>query len=73
MSYNRAAPRKKAEEYSTPSSFGSHLSMKEEGADAPDGQIVLRDELGLYTTLINRLDDGLADPKRYSNRTPEKK
>ncbi len=37
-----------------------------------DGVVVLRDEKGLYETTRDRLDSGLADPRRYnSNRVAE--
>lgn len=46
------------------SPYGSHKSMVKEYLD--NGMVVCEDERGLYTTFIERLDNGLADPKRYS-------
>ena len=72
MAYKQAAVKQKAEKYKTPSEYGSHASMVEEGTEAEDGWIVLRDEKGLYSTSVDRLDTGLADPRRYnSNRVVE--
>ena len=72
MAYKQAVARQKTEKYITPSEYGSHLSMLEEGTEAEDGWIVLRDEKGLYSTSVDRLDTGLADPRRYnSNRVVE--
>ena len=61
----------------TPSQFGSHASMvvddpevlkdfdlnmyKGLGIDA----VVCKDDRGYYLTFANRLDSGLADPKRF--------
>ena len=62
----------------TPSWFGSHTSMVVDHAEAqasgydanlPEGQVLCKDDRGYYITLKNRLDNGLADPKRYSRRT----
>jgi hypothetical protein len=33
-----------------------------------DGKVVCKDDKGTYITEKNRLDNGLADPKRYSGR-----
>jgi len=72
MAYKQAVVKKKEEKYKTPSEYGSHASMVEEGTEAEDGWIVLRDEKGLYSTSVDRLDTGLADPRRYnSNRVVE--
>ncbi len=52
-----------------PSQFGSHASMIDiEATEALNDPklVVLVDEHGPYTTGKDRLDDGLADPKRYS-------
>lgn len=56
-------------EYPYPSRFGSHASMIDQeatGRMASHGQVILRDERGLYLTDFNRLDTGLADPNRES-------
>ena len=68
----------------TPSWFGSHASMvvspEEYHANSSriyrdrgthiisEEEVVCKDDRGYYITLKNRLDNGLADPKRYSNR-----
>lgn len=61
--------KEKAAGYLYPSRFGSHKSMimaeESKALDRPD-QVVLQDEFGLYTTFINRLDNGEADPRRYA-------
>lgn len=49
--------------YKYPSRFGSHKSMVVE--ENSDGTVILQDEFGVYTTDATRLDNGLADPKRY--------
>lgn len=65
-----------------PSDFGSHQEMinKEETAklygnkevdieNLPTGSlIVLTDDIGNYTTKVERIDNGLADVNRYSER-----
>ena len=68
MAYKQPASKKKEEKYITPSDFGSHASMVEEGTEAEDGWVVLRDEKGLYSTSVDRLDTGLADPRRYDSK-----
>ena len=74
MAFRQAKDKKKPEKYKTPSEYGSHASMVEEGTEAEDGWIVLRDEKGLYSTSVDRLDTGLADPRRYNtNRVVESK
>jgi len=72
MAYKQAVVRQKVEKYKTPSEFGSHASMAEEWEVSEDGWVVLRDEKGVYRTTVDRLDTGLADPRRYdSNRVVE--
>ena len=58
----RYNPPKKAEPYPYPSRFGSHKSMvvSEHG-----DKVICKDEFGEYRTFVNRLDNGLADPKRH--------
>lgn len=48
----------------TPSQFGSHASMVVGEADT-EGMVVCKDDRGEYITFANRLDNGLADPRRY--------
>lgn len=67
----------------TKSWFGSHADMvvlpeeyhnnnriyKNRGIHSiSDEEVVCKDDRGYYITLKNRLDNGLADPKRYSGR-----
>tara|TARA_Y100000034_G_scaffold116828_1_gene155631 strand:+ start:1530 stop:1763 length:234 start_codon:yes stop_codon:yes gene_type:complete len=54
-----------------PSDYGSHASMidQSETEDLNDPKrVVLRDNHGTYTTERHRLDNGMADPNRYSSR-----
>jgi hypothetical protein len=32
-----------------------------------EGQVLCKDDSGYYITLLNRINDGLADPNRYAN------
>jgi len=62
----------------TPSQFGSHRSMVVDaekyvsaveptaGVSCGEGTCLCKDDKGFYITLEERLDNGLADPKRYS-------
>ena len=53
-----------------PSQYGSHASMidEEETEKLSDKtKVACRAEKGLYITERNRLDNGLADPNRYSS------
>jgi hypothetical protein len=64
----------------TPSQYGSHKSMvvdPEQYVSAKDnvsavscgpGVVLCKDDKGFYITLEDRLDSGLADPKRYSGK-----
>lgn len=52
---------------STPSWFGSHKSMVVE--DLGNGKVLVEDDQGRYETYTDRLDNGLADPSRYSGRS----
>ena len=61
----------------TKSPYGSHASMVVDptvlgsgGAivTLKDNEVICQDDRGYYTTLKNRLDNGLADTNRYSNR-----
>jgi hypothetical protein len=65
----RPEEKKKVEEFKTPSHFGSHASMETEESKQQDGPTVqLLDEKGKYDTERKRLDNGMADPNRYSAR-----
>ena len=46
----------------TKSCFGSHSDMIVEELD--DGRVVCEDDRGKYITYANRIDNGLADPRR---------
>lgn len=52
-----------AANYPYPSRFGTHKSMvvREEGDN-----VVCQDEFGEYITPKNRVDNGCADPNRYT-------
>ena len=53
-------------EITTKSWFGSHADMVVE--ELEDGKVACKDDRGTYTTYKTRLDNGLADPNRYSNK-----
>ena len=49
-----------------PSRYGSHASMLiDPGQDIEPGTVVCKDEFGEYVTFANRIDNGLADSKRW--------
>lgn len=54
----------------TPSAYGSHASMvvdhKEFKLELNDDEVLCKDDNSYYITKKNRLDNGLADPNRYS-------
>ena len=50
----------------TKSWFGSHLEMVVE--ELEDGKVKCEDEKGFYITEKRNLDNGLADPNRYSTK-----
>jgi hypothetical protein len=54
----------------TPSAYGSHASMvvdhEDYGLELEEGMVLCEDDSGFYITKRSRLDDGLADPNRYS-------
>jgi hypothetical protein len=56
----------------TKTPYGSHLEMVVDKDDYDviinDEQVLCEDEKGVYVTLKNRIDSGLADPNRYSSR-----
>lgn len=63
----------KVKAYPYPSIFGSHASMvNQEKTEALRNEtndptkVVIDDEYGSYVTTTNRLDDGGADPARYT-------
>lgn len=76
--YNNSKKHETGNTVSTPSQFGSHRSMvvdPEQYVSAKDnrstvscgpGVVLCKDDKGFYATLEERLDNGMADPKRYS-------
>ena len=61
---------KPPERYKYPTRYGSHLSMVDEektGELNKENKVVIEDEHGYYITDESRLDNGLADPKRYNS------
>ena len=52
----------------TPSQFGSHSSMVVEDHDVElaEGEVLCEDDRHRYVTFKSRLDNGLADPRRFS-------
>jgi len=53
----------RAVKVTTPTLYGSHKSMVVKELD--NGQVVCQDDRGEYTTHVNKLDNGLADPARW--------
>lgn len=55
----------------TPSPYGSHASMVVDhtkyNAVLNADEVLCKDDYGVYITKRSRLDDGLADPARYSS------
>lgn len=55
----------------TKSHYGSHKEMvvdhNEYGVELKEDQVLLKSDTHFYVTKKNRLDDGLADPARYSS------
>jgi hypothetical protein len=70
MTYKKyISPGKKKEEIKFPSLYGSHSSMidEEETEKLDDGtMVVLKDEKGFYKTYRKRLNNKMADPRRYN-------
>lgn len=58
-----------------PSPFGSHSEMVVDhsslGLTLDDNQVLCKDGDRYYTTTRDRLDNGLADPRRYSGKKVE--
>ena len=56
----------------TKTHFGSHKEMvvepipEQSGIHLKANEVICRDDLGLYITEKTKLDNGLADPNRYS-------
>lgn len=72
MPFSKPSQKKAAETIEVPSLYGSHASMIDESLlsmlVAPFDFVVLRDEKGVYNTTRDRLDTGLADPRRYDSK-----
>jgi hypothetical protein len=67
MSNYKTTTKKEASGHTTitnPSSYGSHASMVVSELD--NGMVLCKDDTHEYETFKNRLDTGLADPRRYS-------
>lgn len=61
---------KPPEPYKYATRYGSHASMVDEEKTEElndENKVVLEDEHGYYITDKSRLDNGLADPKRYNS------
>ena len=72
--YHNQTRAKKEERLETPSQYGSHASMIVEGKEGPEpGTVVLLDAIGEYWTYVDRLDSGLADPRRFERNPVEKR
>ena len=68
MPFQRKPAKKAQPTLEVPSLYGSHASMIDESlqeAVTTEGWVILRDEKGVYNTTRDRLDTGLADPRRY--------
>jgi len=61
----------------TKSAYGSHANMivdhSEFDIELKEGEVLLKDDVHYYVTTKNRLDTGIADPKRWSGKTLELK
>ena len=68
MPFQRPNQKKAQPTIEVPSLYGSHASMiNEDYDDLGDGVVWLTDEKGNYSTTRDRLDTGLADPRRYDS------
>ena len=71
MPFQKPNQKKAQPTIEVPSLYGSHASMiEEESSDIGQittGEVCLRDEKGKYWTTTDRLDTGLADPRRYDS------
>ena len=65
MPFQKPNQKKAQPTIEVPSLYGSHASMVQE--ELSDGTVVLLDEKGKYSTTKDRLDTGLADPRRYNS------
>lgn len=60
---------KSKDEYPFPSRYGSHESMVVFKWSFLPQFVICQDEHGTYSTYANRLDNGLADPRRMDRRS----
>ena len=67
MPFKKPTQKKAQPVVEAPSRYGSHTSMVVASTDAETGWVLLRDEKGEYETTRDRLDTGLADPRRYNS------
>lgn len=58
----------KTQKITTKTRYGSHSEMIVKDLEAPEGKVFLKDDVGVYLTDRKRIDNGLADPNRYSGR-----
>ena len=67
MPFQRPNQKKAQPTIEVPSLYGSHTSMVVASTDKETGWVLLKDEKGEYETTRDRLDTGLADPRRYDS------
>ncbi len=67
MPFQKPSQKKAQQTIEVPSLYGSHTSMVVASTDAKTGWVLLVDEKGEYETTRDRLDTGLADPRRYDS------
>ena len=68
MAFQRKVEKKAQPTIEVPSLYGSHESMVVDQVTIGDVEwVALRDEKGVYNTSRDRLDTGLADPRRYDS------
>lgn len=70
MAKTFTATSSKKVEQKYPSGYGSHAVMVDQEMTArvtDPAWVVLKDDVGFYATMKNRLDSGLADPNRYAS------
>ena len=65
MPFQRPQQKKAQPTIEVPSLYGSHASMIDPETVEGSNWVLLRDEKGRYCTTRDRLDTGLADPRRY--------
>jgi len=67
MPFQRKPQKKAQPTLEVPSLYGSHASMIVAETLKGEPWFALRDEKGVYETTLDRLDTGLADPRRYDS------